>query len=602
MNRNLSIATGLITLLIFATVPTPSQSALVAGTLVCVPIVEAGNVNTNAASNCGGGLSTLSGDCMDHDPLTWYVSLGYRTGTGTAKIAVTCGGTLVASCYTYAPNKPCKGEGPAKAGTMECTTYVFEGNPDDFFGGCEDPISHRWVRATLASAPEKLGLTETQATERGIEIETGPITPRADVTQIDVDLTALAQQVRETGRLVLPFPGMPVEVELQYKELRAPGWKAIVFDGNDVGQEVDVGDVGTYRARLPGTIHYANPVTLVPGFISANIEITDCVMMIMENSAEQPATDVGLTRVDVYIDECRSDQSIRTIADVQDLLTQEGGENANDTDGPCPAVGAPSTSSLSASAAAVAAPCAGNVGVPYTDLGLGSLLFGWTKPTTTQVLKVGLGSDTAFNAVSPSTWASRQLSIMNDMDAKIYNSQLTIDLQSAVQFTYSAGSGPSATICGSATTGPIGAFITKWQTDSTLSGVVRDYALNFYEQTMVETSLTVRGCSIREAGINSPTTDAYSVVRTKAVSAPFKYRVGAHELGHILFGEHKLAETWYDAQDRLERGTIMSTGNIEPDNRIDKFSEGDDDTKNSYRVRFCAVNKSSCNTLTNYAG
>lgn len=151
---------SLATFLVLVTVPLSAQAVLV-GTVVCVPIVGASNFETRDFSNCGGSLSAVEGDCLDGDAVAWAVTLGYRTGSGTAEISAQCGGTVVAHCQTTARNSPCTDEGDAVSGLMECNLYVFSGTPDDFFGGCEDPVNLRYVQATI------IDLTNTDPSDAG---------------------------------------------------------------------------------------------------------------------------------------------------------------------------------------------------------------------------------------------------------------------------------------------------------------------------------------------------------------------------------------------------------------------------------------------------
>lgn len=91
-------------------------------------------------------------------------------------------------------------------------------------------------------------------------------------------------------------------------------------------------------------------------------------------------------------------------------------------------------------------------------------------------------------------------------------------------------------------------------------------------------------------------------MQTKYLDSTEEYLVAAHEIGHVVGGDHAYARGWwygwyYNGSYCSYKYTIMKT-NVKLDCHANEFNnKGTTDRFNAWRVRYCAANKASCPSL-----
>ncbi len=431
------------------------------------------------------------------------------------------------------------------------------------------------IFALILPTPTASPDTEPQAESPTItDIDPTKFDVRKNVFQTEIDLTQHLASLQQTGRLDLDLGPHQIQLEATPIDMRGPDWAMYHIDA-EKGTTTQILDaeLGTYRARLTGQQEFTNPLTIVPGYINAIIELDPCTDLVIETVEGSHGGPDSRHLVDYYLETCQTPN--------HETATTE----PDDVDQGCDLAILSLADALALEESPTCNPLV-LAGLPLTEKGVSRIANGWSRPSSTVNIKVGIGSDTQFYLAGTSTTTARQAAVLNNADSNVYGPTVNINLQIATQWTWTAG-GTTQNVCGSV----LNDFRTEWRTDSTLKTIVRDTTMNLYQRDLSGSTV---GCG-KTPGVHDPNWLGYGVVQTISRSSTEEYKTGAHEIGHNLYGEHGAAEKWWDWGDFRTEGTIMAT-NMKTKNKHNKFTEGDNDDFNSFRVRDCAENKSTCNT------
>ena len=167
--------------------------------------------------------------------------------------------------------------------------------------------------------------------------------------------------------------------------------------------------------------------------------------------------------------------------------------------------------------------------------------------------------DEGFYDIHPGSWQSRSWLVIVDADA-VMEDAIDITLDVVAQECDTDGSVfSSTTVCDDP--GILRELKSHWENDSTSRNGVQLVTTRNFDNSAI-------GCGYI-LGISDPEDWAYTAVKAGHTSH-LQGVLGAHELGHNMYGEHDDADSWWDWGCFCTKSTIMY--HTLSSNTIDEYS------------------------------
>jgi len=352
---------------------------------------------------------------------------------------------------------------------------------------------------------------------------------------LSLDAQSLRAIADSEQSISIPFAGKTYVLNLVPNQLKAENFKATMTTENGIKVEVPQEDFQTYEGTVAGEDKSEVRLTITQDWISGSVKTADQWFYVepLQNFDSQANKLIHIAYRPADTD---------FVLDLSDDVAEPNDETSNVHD------------------------------ATYTS-GSAKIYYVTHKYPTTETAQVILDCDEEFYDISPSTWQSRQMAILNDAESN-YNSQIDVQFTVVEQACDTTNSDLTSTDSDTL----LNQLEDRWDGDSTS----RDFAFLFTGKDISRSGSSTNIGLANLHGIHNPTTLGYGLAQMVSqtgysASSYQKEILTSHEIGHIFNAVHGEAISWcatWVFGNCVEWNYSVMYDPFQGDDMTDLFSDG----------------------------